>query len=388
MDGQVVDDSTQWTIVENDEFPRLFQVQANPKFTGIHQQVLLFEKMNRRIASLHLRSEPNLSPRLQRLQQLHEEHLKDLRKLAETAIASPSAEDTDYLIRFGRAWGAFEEQVRDLNSPEYVTLFPDANDPTDLRLGDNAKELAAEQQAVIVDVYRAKTVVNIVFERREKLRATSQKTSSVKSLYLKELRDIAMVAADSTAGAVHARKRLEAFQDSFVAREAEVVKNQHLRVLGMHCLVFGTALLLPIVFLSFFTKASTSSDSWHPLLILLVMAAASCMGTWLSFSLRKVSITYGDLAGLEEDRLDPVGRVIFVMLLTVVGGLILLSGLFEIKIAEKSLAFAGTGSFDPGQQLIMAVLIGAFAGIAERSLSGLVTKQAEDILGVPVKSKS
>ncbi len=381
------DDAMPWTVESDAEVPSLFRVEPNDGYTGVRFQSKLFDKINRRLGSLVLASSSPLNPRAQRLRELQDAHIDGIRNLAADAIAFPSEDETDYLIRFGRLAGRFDEQVHDLNSPDYVTLLPDENDPTDLRLGENARELSPDQQALIVDVYRAKTVVNIVFDRRKNQSANHGKSSSVKSLYLKELRDIALVAAESKVGTEHARKRLEAFQESFVAREAEVVKNQHLRLLGLHCLAFGAALSTATFLIAYFTQASTPLNPWHPLLVVLVMAAASCVGTWLSFSLRKVSITFGDLAGLEEDRLDPIGRVLFVMLLTVLGGLVLMSGLFEVKVADTSLNFTDIEGTEPTQQWIMAVLFGAFAGISERTLSGLVTKKADDMFTLPAKSR-
>jgi len=373
-----------WLLTFEAAHPLVFEVKPNAEYRGDLPLVSFFNQINAKIASINFIENNDGKQRSQKLQELHRHFAEELKKIALEAIENSERPESFFLVKFGRCWGRYDEQIHDLNSPEFITLFPDENDPSDLRLGSNTNELAPEQQAVIVDVYRAKTVVNIVFERREgKSRKGPPKFSNVKSLYLKELRDIGMVAVETTAGAEHARKRLQAFRESFVTREAEVVKSQHLRRLGVYCLAFGAVALIPAL-TSLYYGSVTTRDGWHALLIVSIMASSSAVGTWLSFSLRKVSITYGDLAGLEEDRLDPGGRVLFVMFLTIITGLIIYSDLLTISIAGTKLAFTEQ-TLTSDKQIIFALLIGAFAGIAERSLSGLVSKQAEDILGTPLQ---
>ncbi|MBY3417067.1 hypothetical protein HFN87_27800 [Rhizobium laguerreae] len=417
MVDQITNNVLPWKLVESGQ---IFEITPNPDFVDVKPLRQFVERINREVAAVVLNETP-ASQKEERIGEAKLDCIDGLRKLSHNALAFPDREEGEYFVELGRCLGRCDEQLDDLHSPEYLKLDPDENTPTNLVLGPNINDLTPEQQAVFVDLYRAKTVVNIVFERRTKVphkniapatvsnteaetvlprttqglfglgRPTSQASAvisqNVKALYLKELHDIGIVAAESPAGAAHAGKRLEAFRESFVTREAEVVKTQHIRRLGLYCFSFALIPLLAAA-ICLWRAGTGSEDGWHVVLIVSLMAAASTMGTWLSFALRKVSLTYGDLAGLEEDRLDPGGRVIFVMLLTTVLGLVLYSGILSISIGDIQFKFSDITVNNPQKQILYAILIGIFAGIAERSLSGLVSKQAEDIIGAPTKTKN
>lgn len=382
--NRVVD--SPWSIVNLEGYPDLFEVKVNIEDEQQLPFPFLFQEINQTITSLDLRANEALSERDQRAQELKHDLLKNLRALVERTFEKSTQSEKSLLVRFGRYVGRYEEQIHDLMSPEFVSLFPNDHDPTDLRLSENVKEIPSDSQAVLVDIYRAKTVVNIVFERRAREATRSATAKNVKALYLKELRDIGQVAADSAEGAAHAQIRLAAFRDSFLAREAEIVKNQHVRRLGVYCALFGSLALIPAGCVLYFGTPFANDTGSHAVFIMSLMVAASSAGTWLSFSLRKVFLTYGDLAGLEEDRLDAGGRVIFVMILTAVLGLILFAGFFTISAGTTRVTFTGPDAPSSMQQAFLALLIGIFAGIAERSLSGLVVKQATGVLGAPERS--
>jgi len=101
-----------------------------------------------------------------------------------------------------------------------------------------------------------------------------------------------------------------------------------------------------------------------------LVASGAAIGTWLSFSLRRVVLTFDDLALLEEDRLNPGLRVIFMVALTSVVGLLFWTGAVAVDIGGLSSDFTVSGS--------RALLIGALCGIAERAVTTAVSKRAGD----------
>jgi hypothetical protein len=103
-----------------------------------------------------------------------------------------------------------------------------------------------------------------------------------------------------------------------------------------------------------------------------LLAAGACIGTWLSFAIRRVILEFEDLALLEDDRLDPTSRLFFVVLLTFVIGLLIITKMVGIKIGDIPLELS---------QEPMAILIGLLCGISERALAGVVHTRAAEFAG-------
>lgn len=126
---------------------------------------------------------------------------------------------------------------------------------------------------------------------------------------------------------------LDGLRREFVAEEAGRIKNQYVRSLGL-----ATGITLTILL---FVYALIRSGWWlsDPFWIshqpFLVAAAGAALGTWLSFSIRRVQLTFDDLALLEENLLDPGVRVIFVIGSTVTACLLFWTGAINLRSATS-----------------------------------------------------
>jgi hypothetical protein len=102
-----------------------------------------------------------------------------------------------------------------------------------------------------------------------------------------------------------------------------------------------------------------------------LLTAGASVGTWLSFSLRRPVLSFLDLATLEEDRLDPGLRVLFVTALASIVGLLLWTGAVTIGVGKFTTNdFVSHGA--------TALLIGLMLGIAERTMATAVEKRATE----------
>jgi hypothetical protein len=170
---------------------------------------------------------------------------------------------------------------------------------------------------------------------------------------------------------------LQGFKDEFVSREADAVKNRYVGQLGRQALIIGGGftfayILLAYVLTPFFPKVNITPDAAATYGSFLAMAGAACGGTWLSFSLRRVVLGFSDLANLEEDQLNPTGRLLFVVGLTWVIGLFLVSGIINISFGSQQ---------QNVQSVIFAALLGAVCGISERALASVVSRRSDDLVG-------
>ncbi len=109
------------------------------------------------------------------------------------------------------------------------------------------------------------------------------------------------------------------------------------------------------------------------------------LGAWLSFSIRKPTLGFDDLAVIEQDRLEPWVRLLFVAGLTLIVGLFFATGLIHIKaggFGTDFLASAPAATLaQQGAAAMRAILIGAMCGIGELLLPSVVNRQASAFLG-------
>jgi len=213
----------------------------------------------------------------------------------------------------GEAYGRYAEGCSRFSTREFAIVDPPDKPATiQLTLPDGG---TAIQQTLLVEILRTVTVVDIVLERKARKSALglwiatrwrkstdragispTHPTEGVRSSYLLELRDIANTGLASEEGTAYAQLRLEAFREGFVAHEADAVKNQHVRNLGFWSFAFCAILLASATCLQIGYDLSWSDSNNHFCLLrnFLLLSSAAAVGTWLSFSLRRVQIGFDD----------------------------------------------------------------------------------------------
>jgi hypothetical protein len=164
-----------------------------------------------------------------------------------------------------------------------------------------------------------------------------------------------------------AKKSLESFREEFVANEAGSVKNGYLWRLGLRCLAMSVVASLAYVY----ARSLDNTHTVHYFRNFFLLVAGAGVGTWLSFALRRVIVTFLDLAALEEDRLDPGVRVLFITALTSIVGLLIWTGAVSLGIGQ----FITTEFYKNGTT---ALLIGLLLGVAERTMATAVEKRATE----------
>jgi hypothetical protein len=164
---------------------------------------------------------------------------------------------------------------------------------------------------------------------------------------------------------------LETLKREVVVRESGRVKNEYIRRLGAWAAVFAFA---------FFSLSIVGRYGFYPEWLgrqreFFTLLSGSMVGTWVSFSIRKVELQYSELATIESDQLDPPIRLLFVAALTLFVGLIFTTDLARINI----------GNFNTASFLISsssALLIGMVCGIGEQSLSRTVGSRASEFMAL------
>lgn len=198
--------------------------------------------------------------------------------------------------------------------------------------------------------------------------------------FLRKLEGVARVGLMGNRPAI-ATVALAHLRDQFTARVAGRIKNSYARSLGCACLV--AVALCSLLRVAIGQSWWLFSDPWwsgkQNLLMLFVGAA---LGTWLSFLVRRVALTFDDLAIVEADLLDPSLRVLFVLGLTTLVGLLFWTSAVQIAVGGlQTASFKASGS--------ISVLIGAFCGLSERALATAIAGRAAGFIGgLAVKGES
>jgi hypothetical protein len=166
-----------------------------------------------------------------------------------------------------------------------------------------------------------------------------------------------------------ARQALAALQMEFEYREGAIVKNTYLRRL----LFYSVSAVLLVLSMYIAVRRYAPHD-WvvYYFRNFFLLIAGSSFGTWLSFSIRRVQLRFFELAVLEEDRLDPGIRLLFVCGLTFTIGLLFWLEVVVINIGRFDTNFINSGT--------KAILIGLLCGIAEKGLSTAVSHRATELV--------
>jgi hypothetical protein len=259
--------------------------------------------------------------------------------------------------------------VRESLAPDQATGVSYANDVVthvadNLPAPNNAP--SPEKQALFFAIHNAKTVIRTVYQRMQsKAKTKERQTQIIQQLdqYMRKLAAVGRLGLEGSHVQL-ANLALDSLRREFVAQEAGRVKNNYIRSLGIAAIVAVGILsaTYAAIQLDFLT-----APFWTSHKAFLLAAAGAAVGTWLSFSIRRVSLAFEDLALLEEDMLDPSLRVIFVIGLTVTACLLFWTGAMNIEIGSlKTAQFQGATAF----------LIGLFSGIAERALATAISGRA------------
>jgi len=212
-----------------------------------------------------------------------------------------------------------------------------------------------------IDIERTVTILKVLFFPKQKTKYME---------YFSRLADLARAALGQDQVRL-GRLALAAFQAEVVARESGPVKNGYMRRLGGWALFFGALAIAAYLYCRYGTPVVAELHRFRDFFSLL---AGSFLGTWLSFSIRRVQLTFEDLARLEQDSLDPSIRLLFVAGLTIVVGLLLATKAVVITIGGFNSGFLGSGTY--------AVLIGCLCGIGEMGLPSAISQRASEFIAV------
>lgn len=162
---------------------------------------------------------------------------------------------------------------------------------------------------------------------------------------------------------------LASLHREIVDREAGNIKNSYLRHLGLWCLIGWALAFFPFFASHWLRYGPVAEDAAFFLLV-----SGAPVGAWVSFATRKVRLEFFDLIQMEEDRVDPSLRVVFVGLLSLLFGLMLKSGAVDLQLGD----FRASGFSENNYS---AFLLGVLLGVSEKVLPARVLDHANSLMG-------
>jgi hypothetical protein len=235
----------------------------------------------------------------------------------------------------------------------------DTSDPRDIRfqLASDTAMIPADQHALRDQVEQTLTV----------LRGVYPDGSPAFTTYFRQLLSLAQTGlVGKNAQPELAERALANLKRDVTLREAGRIKNTYMRALGVRALVLGAPALIAAYVLHTFAPG-------HPAEAIFLTIWGGCMGgCWLSFGARKPTISFEDLQVLEQDRVEPVLRLIFAGLIAETVVLLILTNAIDLKVGALS-ASAMTKSYKA------ALLVGVICGLAEQALPSKLLKRATDL---------
>lgn len=222
-------------------------------------------------------------------------------------------------------------------------------------------EIPEDEADFVFEVQKTLTVIDVIFTSQE------QKFKHYFDQLLK-LSQVALV--PPMAQLKLAQKALAGLQQEIVEKESGKIKNNYLQKLGIRAFFLLMVAVVIRVILYFIPPGDITTS-----VIALSTIWMGCMvGVWLSFAIRKVKVPFYGLHILEEDRLEPVIRLVYAGILSIIVGFLLLRKGIIIEIGDISSAQIIS---DP----LVAILFGAFLGIGEQTLGNTVSQKASKVIG-------
>lgn len=221
-----------------------------------------------------------------------------------------------------------------------------------------------DQRDLKNEVERALTILKSLYRKPEdsgKLREAVSKLVALSQVGLVGLNASPVVAFDA----------LRALESDIIERESGPIKNLYMRKLGGWAALFGGIGLLSYLVCEHLRWLPF--DEFYRYRRVFLVWSGAMLGAWASFASRKVTLAFADLVALEDDKIEPQLRLIFTGSLTAILALIFSTGVADVKVGmfqASSLMHSGS----------VALLLGAFAGLAEKALPSAVMSRATSVI--------
>lgn len=236
-------------------------------------------------------------------------------------------------------------------------------------------------------IFSVKSNINQVTENQQKLHLEIEKTLVVvRKLYentpielqhyFSQLLTLAQagLVPEENAQPTISLNALQQLKSEIIDKKSGEVKNTYFKTLGLKATYLGLPILLIALIIkgSYYFQDSDILNNLSTFSNFLFIWCASLVGVWLSFGARKTILTFEELTTIEEDRLEPVIRLIFVGVMALMFSLLFYKEAIVLEIGKISTKSISTDSF-------IAIIFGVFLGLSEKLIGQKLTKKVTSL---------
>jgi hypothetical protein len=152
------------------------------------------------------------------------------------------------------------------------------------------------------------------------------------------------------------------------------IKNNYFKTLGMQALWLTSIpiiIALSVKALYYYLEVPTINQL-SVFSNYIYVWCGTMLGIWISFGARKTILTFEELTTIEEDRLEPLMRLLFIGSISMVFAVLFYKQAISIKIGTISSADIEHDSF-------VGIIFGVMLGLSEQVLGKKITKKAASL---------
>jgi hypothetical protein len=164
-------------------------------------------------------------------------------------------------------------------------------------------------------------------------------------------------------------------KSEIIDKKSAEVKNTYFKVLGIQAIKIGFLPLiaaLSIKLLHYYYPSVDALKGLSEFANFLFLWCGCMLGVWISFGTRKTVLTFEELTTIEEDRLEPTMRLLFI------GAIAMFFSLLFYKKAI-SFNFGSISSSDINKDAFVAMIFGVALGLGEQIIGRNLTKKVNSI---------
>lgn len=199
------------------------------------------------------------------------------------------------------------------------------------------------------------------------LKSLHDTSVDTKEKYFDKLKSLAEAGLTTpSAQPVLALGALQALKLEVVTNEGSRIKNSYMLKLGRYAMYLTVACISLIIIIKCFNLNNS-------LLKYLYAFIGTMPGAWISFGVRKVDLSFEELSIIENDKVYPFIRLLFIGLSTII--LVLF-----IDVGVMSISFGGFNTDNIGHSTKDVLFLGVVSGLIDFKLATSIFKKATNIM--------
>lgn len=168
---------------------------------------------------------------------------------------------------------------------------------------------------------------------------------------------------------------LQQLKNEIVDKKSGEIKNSYFKILGLHAIKVGAipflfALITKLV--KFYSISISFITDLGVFANYLYLWCGCMLGIWISFGARKTILSFDELTTIEEDRLEPMMRLLFTGSIAVIFALLFYKNAITLNFGTISTKEISNDSFT-------AIIFGIMLGLSEQVLGKKITKKAASL---------